>query len=94
MPPKVSPERAIDGEALPEKGAAMSNPVGRPPDLVRDAWMQRFGLTEREAKELSDPVMFQLAHCATDEARRIILGKTEKYQDGEGPLLTDALIVR
>ena len=56
----------------------MSNPVGHPPDLVSEAWTLRFGLTERQSKELTQALMAQLSFCKSDEARRIILGVSEK----------------
>jgi hypothetical protein len=59
----------------------MPNPVGRPPDIERDAWMLRFGMSEGKAKELSDIFMRQLSLCKSDEARRIILGITIKERD-------------
>ena len=52
----------------------MSNPVGRPPDLVAQAWALRYGMTVMQCYRLSDLLMRQLSFCKTEEARRIILG--------------------
>lgn len=69
--------------------------MSRPIEPIREAYLMFYGqFTMRPSREFSDAMMNQLSHCRSDEARRIILGRTEKYQDGEGPLLTDALIVR
>jgi hypothetical protein len=72
----------------------MNNPVGRPLDVVAAAWALRFGLNERAQYRLLDSEMAQLSSCRSDEARRLILGISEQYGSGEGPLITDALMVR
>ena len=54
----------------------MSNPVGRPLDQWRQAWKMRFGLGDAQAKALTEQLMRQLSFCKSDEARRIILGKS------------------
>ena len=52
----------------------MSNPVGRPLDLVRKAWAMRFGMSVHNSADLTDSLMAQLSFCKSDEARRLILG--------------------
>jgi hypothetical protein len=42
--------------------------------FVRQAWALRFGLTDKQMKELTCSLMWQLCRCRSDEARRIILG--------------------
>lgn len=71
----------------------MSNPVGHPTEPIRKAWAMRFGIDDRHHKctDLTDQMMNQLSRCKSDEARRIILGISEKYTN-DGP--TDALTVR
>jgi hypothetical protein len=63
----------------------VSNPVGRPPDLVREAWAMRFGITYRvhNAGDLTDALLKQLSFCRSDEARRIILGVSEVESETE-----------
>jgi hypothetical protein len=66
----------------------MSNPVGHPPDppnLEREAWMERFGFAvhQRPNRDFPASLMRQLSCCRSDEARRIILDRTEKYVEGE-----------
>lgn len=56
----------------------MSNPVGRPPDPVREAWMMRFKMPENRSHEFTDALMAQLSHCRSDSARRLILGVSEQ----------------
>ena len=63
----------------PYEGCPMSKPVGRPADLVREAWAMRFNITtERMKRDLSWSLLAQLSFCKSDEARRIILGVSEK----------------
>jgi hypothetical protein len=79
---------------MSSEGEAMSNPYGRPRDLVRDAWAIRFGMSYDDVyRLLTVAMMNQLSRCKSDECRRLILGISEQYHDGEGPLLTDALMV-
>ena len=53
--------------------------MGRPRDLVRDAWVQRFGLkTNRPRGLLSSAMLNTLSCCKSDEARRILLGISEQ----------------
>ena len=56
----------------------MSNPVGRPPDEVAEAWKLRFGLTEWQHYGLTQSLMAQLSFCKSYEARRLILGVSQK----------------
>lgn len=46
----------------------------------RQAWVMRFGLNQRKkyTQIISGPEARQLSFCRSDEARRIILGITEK----------------
>lgn len=46
-------------------------------NIIREAWMLRFGLPVANKKIrswLSDEVLWQLCRCRSDEARRLILG--------------------
>jgi len=46
--------------------------------LERKAWMMRFGLSyKRPDHWLPDEMLLQLSRCRDDEARRLILGKSE-----------------
>lgn len=47
---------------------------GRPQDLVRAAWTDRYRLSERRRRMLTDAFMSQLSCCKSDEARRLLLG--------------------
>jgi hypothetical protein len=58
---------------------------------VREAWATRFNLSIHNSADLNERLMRQLSTCRSDEARRIILGITEKHTNAE---LTDALTVR
>lgn len=50
-------------------------PVGRPPAVSeRNAWVNRFVLSKKQGKDMSDKLMEQLSLCRSDEARRLILG--------------------
>jgi hypothetical protein len=46
----------------------------RTPDPIRQAWQLRFGLSYRQARRLTDKMLWRLSQCRNDEARRIILG--------------------
>jgi hypothetical protein len=48
--------------------------VGRPSDAIRDAWALRFAIPTKQRDMMRDPLLHQLSHCKSDEARRIILG--------------------
>ncbi|MFZ3343364.1 MAG: hypothetical protein WA213_20975 [Terriglobales bacterium] len=50
--------------------------VGRPDDLERDAWGDRFGLTTRQTRNLTNAFMAQLCRCKSDAARCVLLGVT------------------
>jgi hypothetical protein len=46
--------------------------------MVREAWMLRFGLSYHHPDQwLPDNLLWQLSRCRDDEARRLILGKSE-----------------
>ena len=49
--------------------------------LEQYAWALRFGLTRRMHYMLSARLCWQLCRCRSDEARRLILGVSEK-EDG------------
>jgi hypothetical protein len=54
------------------------HPGGRPSCMVREAWMLRFGLSYHHPDQwLPDNLLWQLIRCRNDEARRLILGKSE-----------------
>jgi hypothetical protein len=48
--------------------------VYRPPCMIRRAWVMRYNLTERQAKDMSESLMLQLSQCKGDSQRRLILG--------------------
>lgn len=51
----------------------------RHPDLIREAWAMRFKIEFRKPhRDLPDSLLSQLSQCKNDEARRILLGCTEK----------------
>ena len=55
------------------------NPAGRPMDPVREAYVLRFGVDLYQASRLLDNALLcQLSECKSDEARRLILGKSER----------------
>jgi hypothetical protein len=57
------------------------NPAGRPLDnLERHAWCERFGLNLGSDRRnyMTDAFLAQLSLCRTDEARRLLLGVSEK----------------
>lgn len=61
------------------------NPVGRPPDLVREAWCLRYGLKWRRTDhQMPDSLMRQLSFCKSDAARRLILGIPPPKEDTNG----------
>lgn len=52
-------------------------PIVRIPHcLITQAWIMRFNLTYSEARCLTSPVLRQLSQCRTEEARRLLLGKS------------------
>jgi len=52
---------------------------GRFVDRRRRAYMKRFGIKcRRPWRDLPDDLLLQLDRCADDEARRILLGITER----------------
>ena len=48
--------------------------TGRPQDLERLAWQERFRLTRRQRLLLTDAMMWQLCRCRSDGARKLLLG--------------------
>lgn len=67
------------------------NPNGRPECPVRAAWTLRYGLGPKRRQELTQSFMAQLSFCKSDEARRLILGISEKGQTGfDGERMTTA----
>jgi hypothetical protein len=62
---------------------------GRPRDLIRDAWVERFGITRINVeRDMPNRLLVQLSQCASDAERRLILGVSEKYTQEERELLT------
>jgi hypothetical protein len=57
--------------------------AGRPECYIRAAWVERFNLQEyrRNDAKLPSRVLCQLSQCRSDEARRIILGVSEMYDE-------------
>jgi hypothetical protein len=45
---------------------------------VRLAWRLRYGLSKQIGKQWSDAFLCQLGLCKSDEARRLLLGISEK----------------
>ena len=58
---------------------------GRPPDLQREAWAERFGLSKESKYDMPDSLMAQLSFCRGDEQRRIILGISGRLEDVVNP---------
>jgi hypothetical protein len=52
------------------------NCAGRKPNIVRDAYIERFNLPlwRRADHWLNDRLLCQLSLCRSDEARRLLLG--------------------
>ena len=68
---------------MPTQAARMStsNPVGRPGCQISEAWRLRFDLTERQMRLDSigvERLLAQLSYCRSDEARRLILGTSQR----------------
>jgi hypothetical protein len=53
----------------------MARPIEQ---TVRMAWRLRYGLSKQIAKNWSDAFLRQLGSCKSDEARRLLLGMSEK----------------
>jgi hypothetical protein len=71
-------ERLNDRRHLAAQGGDVSNPVGRPRDERREAYIRKYGLTyRRPARELSNSFLDQLDRCVDDSARRLLLEKGE-----------------
>ena len=53
------------------------------PDPIHEAYMLRFGLSKKylRSEQLSDEQCKQLSHCRSDEARRLLLGVSEKVTE-------------
>jgi hypothetical protein len=68
-------------------------PFSGPPDMVRDAWVERFEMADwhRRADKLGDSDMAQLSHCKSDEARRLLLGISEQF-DGSREYLAGEVV--
>lgn len=47
---------------------------GPPEDLERSAWAERFGLTRKQRRMLTDAMLRQLCRCRSNEARKLLLG--------------------
>jgi hypothetical protein len=59
----------------------MSRLPGVPKDLVRQAWSMRYEKqTTHPARWLSEAMMAQLSFCRSEEARRLLLGLSEKEE--------------
>lgn len=57
---------------------------GRKPNPRKQKYMRDFILTEHYARrQLHTPLLDMLDGCKDDEARRILLGKTEKFSADE-----------
>ena len=63
-------------------------PTGCPPNLERDAWLERFAIGPRGKRHdrmmMSDEEMEQLSLCRSDEARRLLLGISEQFDGTRG----------
>jgi hypothetical protein len=58
--------------------------MSRPTNPMRDAYLMFYGqFTIKPTREFSDEMMCQLSCCKSDAARRLILGRTEQYEEGE-----------
>ena len=62
----------------------MNSKVGRTPNPRRQAYMRDFIMSKQQAKKLLPSTMLDMLDgCKDDEARRILLGKTEKFSADE-----------
>lgn len=59
------------------RGEAMSRPVGKPPNLRKKFFVERYGLTGKQRLRLTPRFVWQLCRCPTEAARRILLGKSQ-----------------
>ena len=55
-----------------------------PMEQRRAAVSMRFGLNKRQVEYLSPSFMDQLDRCKSDEARRLLLGVSEREPEGKG----------
>jgi hypothetical protein len=46
-------------------------------DPLREAYTMRYGLSQKQRKSLTPPLLNQLQACKSEEARRLILGVSE-----------------
>ena len=51
---------------------------GRAADLESQAWKERYHLSARKARLLTDAFMCRLSLCKSDEARELLLGIEDK----------------
>ena len=68
-----------------ETGAIAHKRAGRKPDLVREAWSLRFGVTAWRQKHMSSELCWMLCRCLSDDARRLLLDKGEQGGTGWQP---------
>lgn len=54
---------------------------GRHTNADKDYWAARFHLSWWQRRHLNQFMLTQLKECYSDEARRILLGKSEKEED-------------
>lgn len=55
---------------------------GRPSDKVLDALAERYGLSPKKRVQ-AQYIVAQIALCGSEEARRLLLGVSRKFADGE-----------
>lgn len=55
---------------------------GRPSDKVMDALTDRYGLSPKK-RAMATGMVAQLSLCGSEEARRVLLGVSEKFAAGE-----------
>ena len=69
------------------RSAANPKGAGRKRDALRDAWAQRFGIreTQHPTHMLNTPMLCSLSMAKSDEARRLLLGVSEKGETGWQP---------
>ena len=69
------------------RSAANPKGAGRKRDALRDAWAQRFGIreTQHPTHMLNTPMLCWLSMAKSDEARRLLLGVSEKGETGWKP---------
>ena len=64
---------------MPIKRKLKTPGIGRPSDAVMDAYAQRYKLSVKQ-KTLLNRYIVQVSLCQSDEARRLLLGVSQKEE--------------